>query len=123
MATVNKRAITWCFMPSQPVRLDQGEERVREVLYIKIKIKKRAVIQTNAGECLVRQRSAARRELKTEASWGEFLELNIGERAGKQKLDMKGVKGVEQLSLNNAGTRSRLRGGIKKREERKHSNR
>ena len=62
-------------MPSQPVRLYQGEERVREVLYIKNK-------ETNAGEWLVRQRSAARRELKTEASWGEFLELNIGKRAG-----------------------------------------
>ena len=44
-------------------------------------------MQTNTGEWLGRQRSAARRELKTEASWGEFLELNIGERAGKQKLD------------------------------------
>ena len=59
---------------------------MREVLYIKIFLK-RAVMQTNEGEWLVRQRSAARRELKTEASWGEFLELNIGERAGKQKLD------------------------------------
>ena len=66
-------------MPSQPVRLYQGEERVREVLYIKKKRKKeeekkkkkkRAVMQTNAGEWLVRQRSAARRELKPEASWG-----------------------------------------------------
>ena len=37
-------------------------------------ISKRAVIQTNTGECLGRQRSAARRELKTEASWGERLE-------------------------------------------------
>ena len=88
MAKGNKREITWCFMPSQPVRLYQGEERVREVLYIKIKLKKkRAVMQTNAREWLVRQRSAARRELKTEESWGEFLELNICERAGKQKLD------------------------------------
>ena len=32
-------------------------------------------------------------------------------------------EGVEQLSLNTPGTRSRLRGGIKKRDERKHSNR
>ena len=46
-------------------------------------------MQTNEGEWLVRQRSAARRELKTEASWGEFLELNIGERAGRQKLDTR----------------------------------
>ena len=46
-------------------------------------------MQTNAGEWLVRQRSAARRELKTEASYAEFLELNIGERAGKQKLDTR----------------------------------
>ncbi len=29
-------------------------------------------MQTNTGECLGRQRSAARRELKTEASWGVF---------------------------------------------------
>ena len=33
------------------------------------------------------------------------------------------MKGVEQLSLNTPGTRSLLRGAIKKREERKHSNR
>ena len=46
-------------------------------------------MQTNAGEWLVRQSSAARRELKTEASQAEFLELNIGERAGKQKLDTR----------------------------------
>ena len=69
MATGNKREVTWCFMPSQPVRLYEREERVREVLY-----KKRAVMQTNTGEWLGRQRSAARRELKTEASWGERLE-------------------------------------------------
>jgi len=73
MAKGYKREITWCFMPSQPVRLYRGEERVREVLYIYIYIfkkkkKKRAVMQTNAGEWLVRQSSAARRELKTEAS-------------------------------------------------------
>jgi len=30
-------------------------------------------MQINAGEWLGRERSAARRELKTEASWGEFL--------------------------------------------------
>ena len=71
MATGNKREVSWCFMPSQPERLYQGEETVRDVLY---KIKKRAVMQTNTGEWLLRQRSAARRELKTEASWGEFLE-------------------------------------------------
>ena len=52
-------------MPSQPERLYEGSARVREVLYIK-----RAVMQTNTGEWLVRQRSAARRELQTEASWG-----------------------------------------------------
>ena len=69
MATGNKREVTWCFMPTQPVRLYEGSERVREVLYIK-----RAVMQTNTGEWLVRQRSAARRELKTEATWGEVLE-------------------------------------------------
>ena len=73
MAKGNKREITWCFMPCQPVRLYRGEERVREVLYIYIKKilkkkKERAVMQTNAGEWLVRQSSAARRELKTEAS-------------------------------------------------------
>ena len=34
MATGTKREITWCFMPSQPERLYQGEERVREVLYV-----------------------------------------------------------------------------------------
>ena len=84
MATENKRELTWRFMPSQPERLYQGEERVRDVLY-----KKRAVIQTNTGEWLGRQRSAARRELKTEASWVEFLEWNIGERAGRQKLDTR----------------------------------
>ena len=65
MATGNKSEVTWCFMPSQPVRLYEREERVREVLY-----KKRAVMQTNTGEWLGRQRSAARREVKTEASWG-----------------------------------------------------
>ena len=65
MATGNKSEVTWCFMPSQPVRLYEREERVREVLY-----KKRAVKQTNTGEWLGRQRSAARREVKTEASWG-----------------------------------------------------
>ena len=27
MATGNKREVTWCFMPSQPVRLYEGEER------------------------------------------------------------------------------------------------
>ena len=69
MATGNKSEVTWCFMPSQPVRLYEREERVREVLY-----KKRAVMQTNTGEWLGRQRSAARRELKTEALWGELLE-------------------------------------------------
>ena len=41
-------------------------------------------MQTNTGEWLGRQRSAARRELKT-----EFLELNIGKRAGRQKLDTR----------------------------------
>ena len=46
-------------------------------------------MQTNRGEWLARQRSAARRELKTEETWGEFLELNIGERAGRQKLDTR----------------------------------
>ena len=66
MATGNKREVTWCFMPSQPVRLFQGEERVREVLY------KEEL--TNTGEWLGRQRSASRRDLKTEASWGEVLE-------------------------------------------------
>ena len=43
-------------------------------------------MQTNTGEWLVRQGSAARRELKTEASRGHFLEKNKGERAGRQKL-------------------------------------
>ena len=57
----------------------------------------------NTGEWPVRQKSAARRELKTEASWAEFLEWNIG----RQKLDKKGVKGVEQLSLNTPAMRSR----------------
>ena len=33
MATGNKKEVTWCFMPSQPVRLYEGEERVREVQY------------------------------------------------------------------------------------------
>ena len=37
-------------------------------------IERRAVMQTNTGEWLGRQRSSARREQKTEASWGEFLE-------------------------------------------------
>ena len=69
MATGNKREEIWCFMPSQPERLYQGSDKVRDVLY-----KKRVVMQTNTGKWLVRQRSAARRELKTEASWGEFLE-------------------------------------------------
>ena len=46
-------------------------------------------MQTNTGEWLGRQRSAARRELKTEASWGEFLELNKGERAVRLKLDTR----------------------------------
>ena len=84
MATGNRREVTWCFMPNQPERLYEGEERVRDVLY-----KKRAVMQTNTEEWLVRQRSAARRELKTEVSWEEFLEWNIGERAGRQKLDTR----------------------------------
>ncbi len=35
MATENKRELTWRFMPSQPERLYQGEERVRDVLYKK----------------------------------------------------------------------------------------
>ncbi len=70
MATGNKREVTWCFMPSQPERLYEGSARVREVLY-KGEL---SVMQTNTGEWLGRQRSAARRELKTEASWGEFLE-------------------------------------------------
>ena len=46
-------------------------------------------MQTNTGEWLGRQRSAARRELKTETSCEEFLELNIGKRAGRQKLDTR----------------------------------
>ena len=46
-------------------------------------------MQTNTGEWLVRLRSAARRELKTEASWGEILERNIGERVGRQELDTR----------------------------------
>ena len=33
MAKGNKREVTWCFMPSQAVRLYQGSKRVREVLY------------------------------------------------------------------------------------------
>ena len=33
MAAGNKREVTWCFMPSQPVRLYVGSKRVREVLY------------------------------------------------------------------------------------------
>ena len=57
-------------MPSQPVRLYEGEEREREVLYKD----RRAVMQTNTGEWLGRQRSAAGKELKIEASWGECLE-------------------------------------------------
>ena len=65
MATGNKSEVTWCFTPSQQERLYQGEETEREIQY-----KKRAVMQTNTGEWLVRQRSAARRELKPEASWG-----------------------------------------------------
>ena len=32
MATGNKREVTWYFKPSQPVRLYEGEERVREVI-------------------------------------------------------------------------------------------
>ena len=48
----------------------QGEIE-RYAMYNK---KKRAVMQTNTAEWLFRHRSAARRELKTEASWGEFLE-------------------------------------------------
>ena len=59
-------------MPSQPERLYQGKERVTDVQCIKFK--KRAVMQTNTGERLFRHRSAARKELKTGASWGEFLE-------------------------------------------------
>ena len=46
-------------------------------------------MQTNTGEWLGRQRSAARKALKTEATWGEFFERNIGERAGRQKLDTR----------------------------------
>ena len=42
MATGNKREVIWCFMPSQPVRLYEGQGRVIDVLY---NIKKRAVIQ------------------------------------------------------------------------------
>ena len=85
MATGNKREVTWYFMPSQPVQLyedeeGEGKERVREVLYIKRERERerekerekerRAVMQTNTGEWLGRQRSAARRELKTEALYG-----------------------------------------------------
>ena len=69
MATGNKREVSWCFMPSQPERFYRGLDRVRDILY-----KKRAVMQKNTGERLFRQRSAARKELKTGASWGEFLE-------------------------------------------------
>ena len=72
MAKGNKREITWCFMPSQPVRITSGRgESERSTIYkkeISKKEEKRAVMQTNAGEWLARQRSAARRELKTEAS-------------------------------------------------------
>ena len=56
-------------MPSQPERLYQGDERVRDVLY-----NKKKSCDTNTGEWLGRQRSASRMELKTEATWGEFLE-------------------------------------------------
>jgi len=68
MAKGNKREITWCFMPSISGR---GESQKSTIYIYKKKYKnknKRAVMQTNAGEWLVRQRSAARRELKTEAS-------------------------------------------------------
>ena len=44
---------------------------------------------TNTEKFPVRQKSAARRELKTEASWGEFLEWNIGKKAGRQKVDTR----------------------------------
>ena len=54
MATGNKREE---IMPSQPERLYQGSDKVRDVLY--------TVMQTNTGKWLVRQRSAARRELQT----------------------------------------------------------
>ena len=57
------------FMPSQTVRLYEGQGRVRDVLY-----NKKKSCDTNTGEWLGRQRSAARMELKTEATWGEFLE-------------------------------------------------
>ena len=56
-------------MPNQLAQLYEGEKRVRDVLY-----KKRAVMQTYTGDWLGRQRSSARREVKTEASWGNFLE-------------------------------------------------
>ena len=43
----------------------------------------------NTGEWPVRQKSAVRRELKTEVSWREFLQRDIRERAGGQKLDTR----------------------------------
>ena len=64
------------------------------------KDRKEKVIGSWPGTCIqytllhteefpVRQKSAARRELKTEASWGEFLEWNIGKKAGRQKADTR----------------------------------
>jgi len=85
MATENKREVTWCFMPNQPVRLYEGSDRVREVLYKK----QLQCRQIQENDCIYRQRSAARRKPKTEASPGEFLEWNIGERAGRQKPDAR----------------------------------
>ena len=46
-------------------------------------------MQTNAGEWQVRQKSAARRELKTEVVWRDVLERNAGERAATQKLNAR----------------------------------
>ena len=63
-------------------------QSTRTVISRRGESERRAVMQTNTGEWLVRLRSAARRELRTEA-WGEILERNIGERAGRQKLDTR----------------------------------
>ena len=78
-------------MPSQPVRLYEGWERVKEVLYEE---EHRCRQKQENGW----QRSAARRELKTEAPWEEvWSEIQV-------KGPVDGNKALEMSEKGGAGT-------------------
>ena len=98
-------------------RTRKNQERVREVLY-KEDLWCRQIQENGWVDWDQLQEGSS----KQRQPWGEFLEWNIRERAGRQKLDTRNEwKGWS--ILNTPGTRSRLRGGIQKWEEMKHSNR